>query len=95
MPFIAHSIPESKHQKLTHSPEQLTDDFLTQPTTVMNLLHTNYMCRFRDIDDLVHVADSLSHADVLMNEWRVSFVLFLVIVLLIYFFLITIFRMIL
>lgn len=64
---------ETNTAKLLHSPEQLADDFMSQPAIFMNLLHANYMCHFKDIDDIVQSTDMLSSTDVVLNEWRVTY----------------------
>lgn len=63
---------ETNSDQLLHSPEQLADDFMSQPAVFMNLLHANYLCHFKDIDDIVQSTDMLSIADVVLNEWRVN-----------------------
>lgn len=64
-------VQELNPTRLLHSPEQLSDDFLSQPHSFIGLLHTNYPGHYQDIDDVVSVSEIFSGADVLMNEWRV------------------------
>lgn len=61
---------DNETYKLLHSPEQLTEDFLSHPKHFVKMLHTNYAAHFKDINDLAQATNMLSFADVLMNEWR-------------------------
>lgn len=65
--------PASGLKTLLHSPEQLATDFMSQPSKFLSLLHTNYVCHFQDIEDVLRAADMMSRSDIYMNEWRVSF----------------------
>ncbi|KXJ69627.1 hypothetical protein RP20_CCG026106 [Aedes albopictus] len=57
-----------KSKKFHHSPEDLTDAFVSQPSAMISLIHSNYVTRFTDIDDIVGAADVLSLADVIMSD---------------------------
>lgn len=59
---------ETRTDRLQHSPEQLADDFTSQPTNFVNLLFANYACHFRNIDDTLDAVDALSATDVLLSE---------------------------
>lgn len=61
---------DDRPDRLLHSPEQLADDFTSQPSNLLNLLYANYACHFRQIEDVMRAADTLSSADVLLSEWR-------------------------
>lgn len=69
---VAETPSENGLKILQHSPEQLAADFLSQPSKFLSLLHTNYICHFRDIDNVLLAADMMSRSDIYMNEWRVS-----------------------
>ncbi|XP_055600246.1 cell cycle checkpoint protein RAD17 [Uranotaenia lowii] len=56
--------------RFLRSPEDLTDAFVSQPNSIISLIHSNYVLRFTDIDDIVGAADNLSLADVIMSEYR-------------------------
>lgn len=66
--------PSNGLRILQHSPEQLATDFLSQPSKFVSLLHTNYMCHFQDIENVLIAADLMSRSDIYMNEWRVSLI---------------------
>lgn len=55
-----------------HSPELIASQFSTQPMNMLTLIHTNYLCHFHDIEDIVRASDSLSLSDDVLNEWRVG-----------------------
>lgn len=61
---------ENGTYRLLHSPEKLTDDFISHPNHFVKMLHTNYAGHFKEINDLAQASNMLSVADVLMNEWR-------------------------
>ncbi|XP_021694694.1 cell cycle checkpoint protein RAD17 [Aedes aegypti] len=54
--------------KFHHSPEDLSDAFVSQPGAMISLIHSNYVTRFTDIEDIVGAADVLSLADVIMSD---------------------------
>ncbi|XP_062552169.1 cell cycle checkpoint protein RAD17-like [Armigeres subalbatus] len=54
--------------KLHHSPEDLAEAFVSQPGAMISLIHSNYVNRFTDIDDIVGAADVLSLADVITSS---------------------------
>lgn len=58
-------------KKLTHSPETLSENFSTQPSNFISLLHTNYLPRFSQIENISDVADAFCQSD-LLSEYRVS-----------------------
>ncbi|XP_058835626.1 cell cycle checkpoint protein RAD17 isoform X2 [Topomyia yanbarensis] len=57
-------------EKFHHSPEDLTDAFTSQPGSMISLIHSNYVLRFTDIEDIKEAADALSLSDVIMSEYR-------------------------
>ncbi|XP_058445114.1 cell cycle checkpoint protein RAD17 [Malaya genurostris] len=57
-------------ERFHHSPEDLTDAFVSQPGSMISLIHSNYVTRFTDIDDIKEAADGLSLSDVIMCEYR-------------------------
>ncbi|XP_065077342.1 cell cycle checkpoint protein RAD17 [Ochlerotatus camptorhynchus] len=58
---------EGKAEKFHHCPEDLTDAFVSQPSSMISLVHSNYVVRFTDIDDIAGAADALSLSDVIMT----------------------------
>lgn len=61
-------IPVEDSNKFHHSPEDLSDAFVSQPGAMISLIHSNYVTRFTDIEDIVGAADVLSLADVIMSD---------------------------
>lgn len=63
---------ESGHglKKFTHCPNDISSLLATQPTTSLNLIHHNYIGHFQSLEDIVNGIDSLSYADIILNEWR-------------------------
>lgn len=57
-------------EKFYHSPEDLAESYISQPGTMISLLHSNYVVRFTDVEDITVAADALSLADVIMTEYR-------------------------
>ncbi|XP_055634283.1 cell cycle checkpoint protein RAD17 [Toxorhynchites rutilus septentrionalis] len=64
------NVMEDGSKKFHHAPEELTDAFISQPSSMISLIHSNYVMRFTDIDDIIGAADALSLADVIMSEYR-------------------------
>uniref|UniRef100_A0A182PJG1 AAA+ ATPase domain-containing protein n=1 Tax=Anopheles epiroticus TaxID=199890 RepID=A0A182PJG1_9DIPT len=56
--------------RFVHSPESIAECFLTQPSSLISLLHSNYVTRFTDILNVASAADSLTVVDGIMNEYR-------------------------
>lgn len=59
-------------QTFLHSPEDITNTFITQPRNLLTMAHTNFLCHFSSIEHAVIAIDMLTNADVFLNEWRVS-----------------------
>lgn len=53
-----------------HSPDEIASLLATQPTTSINLIHHNYITHFQQLDEIIGAIDCISHADVMLNEWR-------------------------
>lgn len=62
---------ENGYQQFFHKPETIADDFVSQPSTFTDMIHTNYVCHYSTIEDVIEAANILSYSDVLTNEWRV------------------------
>ncbi|XP_052864419.1 cell cycle checkpoint protein RAD17 [Anopheles cruzii] len=56
--------------RFLHAPEDIGDCFVTQPTAIISLLHSNYVTRCSDVHCLAAASDALTMADVIMNEYR-------------------------
>lgn len=54
-----------------HSPEDISHTFITQPRNMLTMAHTNYLCHYSCIEDALLATDTLTTADVFLNEWRV------------------------
>lgn len=62
--------PKWEKNKLLHSPETLTDVFSSQPKNYIELLHSNYMKRFGNIEDICALSDLFTITDNLQFEFR-------------------------
>lgn len=65
-------ITDNNGQKvLSHSPKDIIEQFLTNPSTFVNFLEENYLSHFSSINDVENAAASLSMADCVMAKWGV------------------------
>lgn len=62
---------------LTHSPEEIIEQFLSQPNSFVNFLEENYLAHFSCADHADKAASALSEADFMLAEWRVGTLLIL------------------
>uniref|UniRef100_A0A8W7Q053 Uncharacterized protein n=1 Tax=Anopheles coluzzii TaxID=1518534 RepID=A0A8W7Q053_ANOCL len=62
--------PKYGETRFVHSPESITECFLTQPTSIVSLLHSNYVTRCTDIQNVAAASDTLTVVDGIMNEFR-------------------------
>lgn len=68
---VGEDVTTTDQQKyLLHSPDDITEAFLTQPRNFQSFIHTNYIHRFSSIEDISSAADILSVSDLLMCEYR-------------------------
>ncbi|GBP39295.1 Cell cycle checkpoint protein RAD17 [Eumeta japonica] len=58
--------------RLTHQPEEVVEQFLSQPKSFINFLAENYLPHFATIEQVEHATAALSDADCLLAEWRVT-----------------------
>lgn len=70
MILVCETTKENDFKLFLHSPEDIANTFLTQPRNMLTLTHTNYLCHFRDIENIVGAANMLTRSDVLLNEWQ-------------------------
>ncbi|XP_035913441.1 cell cycle checkpoint protein RAD17 [Anopheles stephensi] len=56
--------------RFVHSPESIAECFLTQPASIVSLLHSNYVTRCSDIQNVSRASDALTVVDAIMNEFR-------------------------
>ncbi|KOB74051.1 Uncharacterized protein OBRU01_09670, partial [Operophtera brumata] len=63
-------INEKGKQKLTHSPGEIIEQFLSQPNSFVNFLEENYLAHFSCADHADRAASALSDADFMLAEWR-------------------------
>uniref|UniRef100_A0A182MHR9 AAA+ ATPase domain-containing protein n=1 Tax=Anopheles culicifacies TaxID=139723 RepID=A0A182MHR9_9DIPT len=63
-------IKQGEHTRFLHSPESIADCFLTQPSSIVSLLHSNYVIRCTDILNVCKASDMLTVVDAIMNEFR-------------------------
>lgn len=66
--LILYIVTEDKH--FVHSPEELAENFTTEPKKFIDLVQANYMGHFRDIEYVLEAANGLSLCDVMLNEYR-------------------------
>ncbi|XP_014367105.2 cell cycle checkpoint protein RAD17 [Papilio machaon] len=64
---------ENGTSKLSHSPEDIVDQFLCNPSSFINFLEENYLPHFSCINDVEKATTALSDADFLLSEWREKF----------------------
>ncbi|CAG4982922.1 unnamed protein product [Parnassius apollo] len=63
-------IDESGRAKLSHSPEEIVEQFLSSPSTFINFLEENYLPHFSSISDVDKAVSAISDADYILAEWR-------------------------
>ncbi|XP_026734960.1 cell cycle checkpoint protein RAD17 isoform X2 [Trichoplusia ni] len=61
---------ETGNNKLSHSPEEIIEQFISQPVSFVNFLEENYLPHFSCIDHVDKAASALSDADFMLAEWR-------------------------
>lgn len=57
---------------LTHRPESIAENFITQPQNFINLIHSNCIKNFRNITDLAELTNIFSINDLFTTEYRDS-----------------------
>uniref|UniRef100_A0A182KAT6 AAA+ ATPase domain-containing protein n=1 Tax=Anopheles christyi TaxID=43041 RepID=A0A182KAT6_9DIPT len=62
--------PKYGEMRFVHSPESITECFLTQPASIVSLLHSNYVTRCTNIQNVAAASDTLTIVDGIMNEFR-------------------------
>uniref|UniRef100_A0A182X4X1 AAA+ ATPase domain-containing protein n=1 Tax=Anopheles quadriannulatus TaxID=34691 RepID=A0A182X4X1_ANOQN len=63
-------VKQDGETRFVHSPESITECFLTQPTSIVSLLHSNYVTRCTGIQNVAAASDTLTVVDGIMNEFR-------------------------
>ncbi|XP_058126130.1 cell cycle checkpoint protein RAD17 [Anopheles ziemanni] len=63
-------VKERSDLRFLHTPESITDCFVTQPTAMLSLLHSNYVIRCCDVQNLSAASENLTLVDVITNEYR-------------------------
>lgn len=61
---------KTNQMQLTHNPEQIAENFSSQPNNFILMIHSNYMKNFSDIENLSSCAEILSLADCISSEYR-------------------------
>lgn len=61
---------ENGMKKFTHRPEEIIEQFISQPSSFVNFLEENYLSRFSCISHVDEAASALSDADFMLAEWR-------------------------
>ncbi|XP_067642018.1 cell cycle checkpoint protein RAD17 [Eurosta solidaginis] len=54
----------------THTPEDISESFDTEPKRFIDLLHANYLPHFSEIEHIIEAINSLSITDNIINEYR-------------------------
>lgn len=62
--------PKWENNRLMHNPETLTDVFSSQPKNYIELVHSNYLKRFGELQDVCEFSDLLSVSDTFLHEFR-------------------------
>uniref|UniRef100_A0A182QA32 SMC hinge domain-containing protein n=1 Tax=Anopheles farauti TaxID=69004 RepID=A0A182QA32_9DIPT len=63
-------ISQDADMRFVHSPESIAESFLSQPSSFISLLHSNYVTRCADIQNVSKASDILTTVDAIMNEFR-------------------------
>lgn len=58
------------NKQFINSPDEIASLLASQPTTSLNLIHHNYIGHFQRLEEILDAIDCVSHADVILNEWR-------------------------
>lgn len=61
---------DEKTNRLSHSPETLTDTFLTQPNNLLQFMFSNYLTHFSTVSDAANCCGEFSLSDFLISEYR-------------------------
>ncbi|KAH9644821.1 hypothetical protein HF086_007909 [Spodoptera exigua] len=61
---------ENGNKKFTHTPEDIVEQFISQPVSFVNFLEENYLPHFSNIDHVDKAASALSDSDLMLAEWR-------------------------
>lgn len=56
--------------RFTHSPEEITDSFQSQPSNFIAFVHTNYLMHYSAIENVSEAASILCQSDRFMKEYR-------------------------
>ncbi|XP_055682627.1 cell cycle checkpoint protein RAD17 [Lutzomyia longipalpis] len=62
--------PKYEDGVLTHNPEELAEDFSTQPHNFIAFIHANYLQHGGNVEDCAEIAENLSFSEYLSREWR-------------------------
>ncbi|KAM3965327.1 rad17 checkpoint clamp loader component [Aphomia sociella] len=63
-------VPTENGNELTHSPKDVIEQFLSQPSSFVNFLEENYIPHFSCSAHTDKAASALSDADYMLAEWR-------------------------
>lgn len=61
---------DSRRKELTHNPETIADSFSSQPENIIQMIYSNYIKNFGDIDSLSEAAQIFSLSDCISSEYR-------------------------
>lgn len=63
---------EEGNGNLTHSPKDVIEQFISNPSSFLAFLEENYLSHFSCTNDVDKAASALSDGDFMLAEWRVS-----------------------
>lgn len=63
-------IADTDAKRLLHSPEVIAEAFTTEPRTLIDLVHANYLPRFKDIESVITAVNGISLCDLILKEYR-------------------------
>lgn len=58
--------------QFTHSPKDIIEQFVSQPSSFVNFLEENYLAHFACAEHASKAASALSDADLMLTEWKVK-----------------------
>ncbi|XP_053672269.1 cell cycle checkpoint protein RAD17 [Anopheles nili] len=67
--FYPKYVQHAEEVRFLHSPESITDNFMTQPSTVVSMLHSNYITRCSNIQNVSRAAEALALVDIIMKTY--------------------------
>lgn len=57
---------------MTHQPEDITENFSSEPKNFVDFLYANYLPHFSSIENVLQAVECLGSSDFMMTEYRES-----------------------